>query len=121
METVRFVRENESGNENGNETAEIDSSQLSGKKTETAIERVRLSEPRGFFPRRVAQRERARWASVRRADLSYRQPTRLHGWTGGSRGLNGSFDRTWSGGGDDGWSDPSTPAFARAGSNAILS
>ena len=51
----------------------------------------------------------------------YRQPTRLHGWTGGSRGLNGSFDRAWSGGGDDGCSDPSTPAFARAGSNATLS
>jgi hypothetical protein len=51
----------------------------------------------------------------------YRQPTRLHGWTGGSRGLNGSFDRARSGGGDDGCSDPSTPAFARAGSNATLS
>jgi len=51
----------------------------------------------------------------------YQQPTRLHGLTGGSRGLNVPFDRTWSGGGDDGWSDPSTPAFARVGSNATLS
>ena len=51
----------------------------------------------------------------------YQQPTRLHGLTAGSRGLNVSFDRTWSGGGDDGWSDPSTPAFARVGSNATLS
>ena len=42
-------------------------------------------------------------------------PRGFTGGTGGSRGLNGSFDRARSGGGDDGWSDPSTPAFARGG------